>query len=519
MWNKIRENDVNRKMLIEKWLGYVGLSWCLMVVFLAIGEFKLGYHVDEIYTFGLSNHQYETTHSVGLKVEDGVHYTGEELWDEYLTVSDGNRFDYANVWENQVHDVHPPLYYILIHTASSLFPNMSVKKIGFMVNIPLALIVFWQLVWIIQRLNIKKNTAIILALTYIMSYCFIDYAVVFFRMYTLLAVWMNFLIMIFLKYPAEDKGEMSYYMLLGLVLFGGVLTQYYFMIYAFFVCAIYAIYVILNKNWGKLICSIITAAIAGGFVLLIFPGIKYHIFESSRGKQAFENVSSEGFLETLWQYLELINSYVFGGLFTVLIAVLICLLIILSMKKKKKQLLYSYVLLIMPVCLYVLVVAKIAPYQTLRYCVSNMGLLYVGIFGFMINISDQISEQAYKLILILGAVMLFAGYRQDLNNLYLDTEDNVSMIKEKCSLPCVYLYKAGWQIQPNLMELKCLDNIIFVNVNHWDEEKESVYQNEPMIVYIPDEYADMLSEVKEYTGMTNNEFLFSAGYETVYVLQ
>lgn len=500
-------------------LGYILISLALISIFLGIGKMKVGYNVDEIFTFLLSNHQYDTTNSIFVQPKDGVSYTGAEIWNEYLAVDRNHRFDYANVWKNQEADVHPPLYYTLIHTASSLFPCMSVKKIGIMIQAPLAIIVFWQLVWIMRRLQLEKKMVLILALAYILSAGFLDNCIVFFRMYTLLTVWMNFLIMLFLKYLPGEKIKPSYFVSLGIILLGGTLTQYYFLIFAFFTCIVYAVYVVLEKNWKKLIGSIITGACSAGLALLIFPGMWNHIFKSSRGTEAFENVTTVGFFGNLWKYLELINLNIFGGLFILLMAVLLCLGIILTTKQKEKISIYPYVLLILPVCFYVLVIAKIAPYQTLRYCISTMGLLYAGIFGVLCVVVRHISKTADIYILFLAVVMLFASYRQDLSCLDLAEKDKVAKIWENKSLRCIYLYDQNWKINPNMLEMFDLQDVMFININKWEEEKDNICQNESLLVFVDSECTDMLESLKEYTGMTREENLFASGYATVYVLQ
>ena len=489
-----------------------------MVVFLAAGTLKKGYHCDEFYTFILANHQYNDTHSIYVRVNDGVSYTGKDLWDEFLYVSEDNRFDYANVWENQKHDVHPPFYYILIHTVSSIFPGLSVKKTGIMVNALIAIVVFWQMVRIFELLRLKRKTAIILSITYILSCGFIDFAIVFIRMYTLLAVWMNLLIIVFLKYPPEDKGGVSYYLSFGAALVGGLLTQYYFIIFAFFTCLLYAGYVIKAGNRRKLIFSLITA---GGSLLtacLVFPSMLAHIFLGYRGKQAFESITSEGFLRNLWTYIDAIDINIFGGLLVALIAVMFCLAMILSEKKEKMNL-YPYPVLIIPVILYVIVISRIAPYQTLRYCISCMGVAYAGAIGLLISMADRISKTAHKYVVILAILMLFTGYRQEPVNMFFGEEEKCSMIQDNITLPCVFLYRDQMNVMLNFSELWYLNDIVFINLKEWEDKKSSIAQEEPLILFIDNSGVDRLDSVIEQTGHTDSEYLFDSGYAKAYILK
>ncbi len=85
----------------------------IIVLSLAISTFymatKQGYHEDELLTYNLANS------SKQLSVDGG--WNSPEDFNEYLTVSNEHRFDYAQVYQNQIIDEsHPPFYYALVHT-------------------------------------------------------------------------------------------------------------------------------------------------------------------------------------------------------------------------------------------------------------------------------------------------------------------------------------------------------------------------------------------------------------------
>lgn len=63
------------------------------------------YSVDEIYSYGLANHQFIDT--IEMQPQDGVIYEkGIEPYAEYMTVQKNGEFDFGNVWKNQLEDVH-----------------------------------------------------------------------------------------------------------------------------------------------------------------------------------------------------------------------------------------------------------------------------------------------------------------------------------------------------------------------------------------------------------------------------
>lgn len=51
-----------------------------------------------------------------------------------ITADKGNQFQYMQVYLNQAVDVHPPLYYFIIHTIFSMFPGVFTNFFPYIVN-------------------------------------------------------------------------------------------------------------------------------------------------------------------------------------------------------------------------------------------------------------------------------------------------------------------------------------------------------------------------------------------------
>lgn len=97
---------------------------CFLIAVWAV-ETKDYYDVDEVFTYGLSNHQYVDTTEM-RPIEGQMYEPAGNAWYDYMVVHPDGRFDYANVWKNQREDVHPIFYYVLVHTISSFFPNQFI---------------------------------------------------------------------------------------------------------------------------------------------------------------------------------------------------------------------------------------------------------------------------------------------------------------------------------------------------------------------------------------------------------
>ncbi|MCD7818299.1 MAG: hypothetical protein LUH07_04520, partial [Lachnospiraceae bacterium] len=501
----------------------VVLSLLIVIAFMIIGSYKNGYHVDEMYTLGLSNHQYNG--SIGPEINDGVVYTGQQLWQEYTMVSEDNRFDYGNVVENQTHDVHPPLYYAVVHTVFSFFPDTYSIYFPLIVNIVFAIIVFWQMVWLFLFFTKKQRLSVLFSLLFIFTMGFVN-SVVFFRMYVLLAVWTNALIMLFCKYRPTDRGW-KYYALLVLIITGGTMTQYYFTIFAFFACAVYAIRLAVEKNWKKIVLSCASVALSVGISTLIFPTMWKHIFSGYRGQEAFTNLSTNGLWASLWSYLDIINLRVFGDLFICLFFLGVALFITGSKNIKQeslKETAFDYLQLAIPAVCYILMIADIAPYKADRYVMNVMGILFLLVFATLIKMAYCYSKQATAGIVAIALIVIFCSYKEGIPYLYTSESENVATIENlDDDVPCLYLYDSTWKILPNYLEMANLNEIVFIKNSNLEILGDDAYENYgKVLVYIistidSDQVINQLLD--QNSELSSSTKLFSSGYATAYYLE
>lgn len=197
-------NNENRLVIPEKdkkqkiYLVIAIAIMCLVMLFF-IGE-KEGYHCDEIFSYGSSNSSYENVFwsyrektPMHLLMEEKIFNNGnifdwigrikyyfidhkdekdafinakiseeQMIWrtkeeaEDYVEAKD-NRFNYPSVYYNQLQDVHPPLFYMLVHTVSSIFNNTFSKYLIFFINLPF-FIGTCILIWNILNL-LRKKTA------------------------------------------------------------------------------------------------------------------------------------------------------------------------------------------------------------------------------------------------------------------------------------------------------------------------------------------------------------------------
>lgn len=158
------------------------ILYLILAIFMILAvSMKVNYYIDEIYTYGLSNYN---GNGINMEIEYDKTYTpGTAVYDDYMKVQNGQRFDYVNVWRNQTNDVHPPLYYALIHTICSVFPNKFSKWFAAGINIIFVLLTLYMvrkiislftdnkfILWSIS-LSFVTLSGIIMTATYFRMYC------------------------------------------------------------------------------------------------------------------------------------------------------------------------------------------------------------------------------------------------------------------------------------------------------------------------------------------------------------
>ncbi|MCI6920304.1 MAG: hypothetical protein MR817_07370 [Lachnospiraceae bacterium] len=313
----------------SKKIFFIGMTLllCLQIIVLFYyGSRKAGYHEDELYSY------YSSNKTAGLFVNDREWTIGESFRNE-LVVLPGEQFRYGVVKQMQSWDVHPPFYYYLLHTVCSLTPGIfskwqgiSVNLLGFVLSfILLAYAAYLTAVYPIsmqpelsdsEKQSYRKR-GYVLAGTVCGMWGFgaaVISGVMFIRMYQWLTVFVLLCLCLHLHALVRKKESWSFYLLLAVTVFLGFLTQYYYIIFHFFLGAGFCLYLLKEKKWKSLMAYVGTCAAAFGAALVYYPSALSHIFRGYRGTEAvgeFANASNT--LERLQFFIGLFDKYMMGG--------------------------------------------------------------------------------------------------------------------------------------------------------------------------------------------------------------
>lgn len=500
---------------------------------------KDGYHMDELLTFELANAEYnpwivptqpvgrlakfmqqeiygdslgETLGNLKDTVADVLRNRGSskllsykadvyeqpvwitrEQFHEYITVGDRDGFNYLSVYFNVKDDNHPPLYFMLVHTMSSLFRDRISPWMGCVFNLA-AVMGCCILMFALGRLlaachYIEERTGECWGLGSALLYGCSSGAIattVFIRMYGVL----TFLCMLSLylhlqKWLGEQSGTGKDFMkkngLLILVTALGYWTQYFFLFY----CLLLALTTVIllfrggrKKEAFRYVRSMAVAAVVG---VGVYPfGVK-HILTSGRGVEAIGNLASglSGYGERLLAFGRLLLARILGqgALGSVIVTALLGLGVVLLVIGRSKardsrdpELAGNGKIgwrglgwmLVFPPVGYFLLAARMSPYMVDRYIMPVFPFAAMALTGLLIYLWRRLGPAGEGGVLwALLVVSCVSVFTYDGEYLYKGYGIQLQMAEEYASLPCICVYE-GYGFYDNLLEFQTYDRTLLV---------------------------------------------------------
>ena len=233
------------------------------------------------------------------------------------------------------------------------------------------------------------------------------------------------------------------------VTMAGALTQYFFLVFCFFVCGLFGVWLLATRRFktagGYVIAEF--AALAAAYAA--FPTMKAHIFSGSRGKEAFASVFD---LSALAEWGRSIGTVVqllaaqFGGLWlwAVVVAAAAVVLWRRGCRLRGKGLFAAGLLLASAG--YVALIDKAAPFEADRYYVVIYAAVVLAVAVVLASLAPQ-----HETLLLLALVPILAAHRTDPNAyLYEDAAPRKAALADTERLPAVVLNKAGYEVAPDL---------------------------------------------------------------------
>lgn len=240
----------------------------IQILVLAIAAIqKTDFHIDEIYSYVISNNTYADRFSHVSWLQDQW-VTGSDF-DKNTTVQDGHQLDFAAAYNNTATDCHPPLYYWLLHAVCALFPGVFTKWTGIGLNIALFVLCQILILLISRKLFVNDWLSLCPSLLYGFSALCIG-NVEYIRMYVLLTALALFYIYLSLRI-IEVGIKPILLALCCTTVFLGALTQYYFLFFVFWMALLFGFWLIIRKRTREALAYGFGHIIAVLGMMVVFP--------------------------------------------------------------------------------------------------------------------------------------------------------------------------------------------------------------------------------------------------------
>lgn len=516
---------------------------------------KKNYHIDETYSYILSNsHDADKLGNSSLLWERWI---SAEEWREFITVQDGESFDYATVYRNNTTDAHPPLFYWCLHTICSLFPDSFSMWYGLGINLVFFILSLVVLYLISRRVIKNAWFAVLPVILYGLSPTAVDTAM-FIRMYSLLT-FLNLLSVLMHLKMYQDGQNAKLLTITFLITFLGAITQYYFVVSAFCISAAYCIYRFVKKEYRQMMIYGALELLAIILLFITYPAAISQITGSSTNNIGNEVAAT---IFTLSGWLITILRYCYGVLVnwgrgllaikvfaTVLLLVSLLVLICAKVFNKKsshvasekgeghlKDLLKIVAYGMVSVAVVVIISKMSYRFVYIRYLYHMIPLFIVVavMFAEWLTVSLMLSKKAVICILIAFSLANAAGTisANSVDYLFETTQENYdSLLEEYGDIPVVLLCeKETYVLTANYHFLKNYSNTYVMSADSDsgidDVLQEKAVESGILLMVWCDKYwgngyetSDVISDVQsECTLFKNYEYLQYLNFCDIYYL-
>ena len=462
---------------------------------------------DEFFSYGLANNTDEyifwDLNHIALEADENGFFNGTDL-QEYLQVEKGEEFSFDRVFWNQAMDVHPPLYYLVLNSVSSLFTGRFSVWYGRGINI--VIFILTEIILYLTGLKLVNSHAALLPCVIWGFSSAAQMLTGYIRMYALLSL---FCIMFFYCHVRlimnEKHGKKNFFLLIFTVVCGG-LTHYYFYVYMVCLSGCYLLYNLFVLRRRKGLLKYICVCGLGGIInLCIFPAAIRHVLFSYRGEEVRDNLTNNTWLAL--DYVKGLVKAIFGEqlIIFIVIAVLVCAIGIWKIYKRDSDFKISqYVgnvdvmialLNLFSMLLYTVIIMKTSIYVAWYYISPIYTVLCLEIMYVLVKISMYIHRKFGLVVCIVLALIFSVSVPDRVMRLYellVNNEDAV--MNEKYSYQgndCVFLYRT-WDnlFGGKLVELCEYDEICCINIENLNSiNLAQIISNrntmDTLVVYVP----------------------------------
>ena len=521
------------------------IKYLIIIILILIGiRVYFGYQkedffMDETFSYTLMNMK-EGAGMIQTAPEfNNIWISGKKI-KNMLVVSKDEVLRYDIVYYNQTQDVHPPLYYFLLHTASALSFGNFTKWTGIILNILIFIGISFVLYVIGKKVFKSTIWAIVLVAIYGVSAGAI-FSTIFIRMYELLILfvllYLNKVIDI-LKKNIIDKEDITKKDMLELVTIFvlGMLTHYHFIIISVLISLVLFIIMLFKKVKISRICTYVGINILGLLIYsAIYPSFYTHMFGTQRGTESTGNLLNlADYADRIKRGINVFDVNIFGEVGKIIIPIFILFITLAVIKKilenglkkveekdgkkEETECIDKYILgiVIISTITYFMLVGKIVPFMSIRYFLIIVPLIHivlVYIFKFVMEtlVKKEILRISMVVIIILGYMLISLTVAEKNEFLYKGSNNMYKEIEKTGVKDYIYYYNNFYEVNSDITRYTKDVNVYFADINKVSEnnsnEKETgiaeIRKKDKINIFLYNTHLDKIDEIlqklnKEY---------------------
>ena len=285
----------------------------LQVLFITNGYIhKKDYHSDEVWSFGLANSSdgpYIYVNDDETEVKNAFKWLSGDVIRDYVSVKEEDRFSYASVIYNLGEDQHPPLFYMIIHTISSIFPNTYTLWYGYIVNVIAFIITQIFMYKTVRDLSESKLMGICACLLWGFSVAAMSIAI-FVRHYAVSVMFMLISCYYHTRLIKYKDYKDSTIVKIAIITFLGCMSNHYFTMCEFFIAAYTCVVLLIRRKYIVLIkYAVAQLGAVAIFLFVCFPAALRQMFGRSTYSVTMKKANYD---YQFWCCLNYMFSEVFG---------------------------------------------------------------------------------------------------------------------------------------------------------------------------------------------------------------
>lgn len=485
------------------------------ISFIVWGNKKCISFCDEVYTYILSNSDSEFLIN---QLEPNRWYVDGEVGN-ILSATEG--FQFHQVMVNNKGDVHPPMYYFVIHFLSVLNPGNCSKWIALFANWMFSVVSLIVLYQFIKELTGSRAISCCMGVIYIASTAIVSMNMLL-RMYSMFSMWTILFIYILYKLW-QDSGRYWAYAALALITFFAFLTQYYFAVFCVLISGCYGIYCIVKKKWkelflyaGGLVCGVILATV-------FWKTWIRHMFSGYLGGAVMENAFN--FARILDDF-----KYAFLHLFTLMFGPVTCWIVgialvvgIVVLFVKKDNHVWGILALALTAFGYSVAVEHLTPAYLLnyRYFFPVLAIMYMAILLLVYYVARQFIKKpvnvtiAFSVLFALLSLVLplYEPNAVSYVDVYGKYSQSLETLAENSDVPWVYFGYENSAMADLIYNSLMSKKFMLINYDSTFDEPEYTQNNSELLLFAEagtnfeqdakDKMQEVLGGKVEFVRLTN----------------